>query len=248
MSICGKLDFFLKIPYYLARQPCCSIFRFRRLEMKKFVSLFAIFLVALLATTTVNAQDNRAVALYAIGGTGISSSTGDSYGSGSLATSQIGVGVDFNPEGFGIGLRFTNSGSPITQSVRREDPGGLWYTGDQIPYMQENIKTKSRLFTAMLQKGFGSQKVKFILGAGPGVIMSKSDSIATVGYAPPGYTGMKGYSTSNSSQSLIGAFGGTVVIRAGKNFDVRFGVQYLRGFTGDKSSYIMPVGGVGIGF
>lgn len=214
----------------------------------KFVSLFAIFLVALLATTPMSAQDNRAVALYAIGGTGISSGVGDAYGSGSLATNQIGVGVDFNPEGFGLGLRFTNSGSPVNQSVRREIPVRPG-TG-QTPYMQEDIETRSRLFTGMFQKGFGNQKVRLILGAGPGVIMSKSKMDTSIGYAPPEVIGYeaKAYSDSTSSNSLVGAFGATVVIRAGKNFDVRFGVQYLRGFTGDKSSYIMPVGGVGIGF
>jgi len=218
--------------------------------MKKFVSLFAIFLVALLATTTVNAQDNRAVALYAIGGTGISSSTGDTYGSSSLATNQMGLGVDFNPEGFGLGLRFTQSGNPVTDTFNREISTRPDTRLTETPYMRESVETRSRLFTAMLQKGFGSQKVKFILGAGPGVIMSKSDSVTTVGYAPADVLGYqpKGYSEKISSNGLVGAFGGTIVVRAGKNLDFRFGLQYLRGFTGDKSSYIMPIGGVGIGF
>lgn len=250
MSICGKLDFFLKIAYGIARQPCCTKFRFRRLEMKRLVSLFAIFLVFALATTTLDAQDNRAVALYAIGGSGFSSSGsgGQLLNSGNGLGNQVGLGVDFNPEGFGLGLRFTN-GSPISDSFRRNIPTRPEYTG-QTPYIDEKAETRSRVFTAMFQKGFGNRKAKLILGAGPGMVMSKSDVTGTVGFAPReviGYDAV-GYSSSSNQSSFVGAFGATVVVRAGKNFDIRFGVQYLRGFTGDKNSYVFPVGGAGIGF
>lgn len=217
--------------------------------MKKFVSLFAILLAIVLATASMNAQENRKVAFYAIGAGSIDSGSSSSNISGRGLGTQVGAGVDINPEGFGLGLRFTN-GSPVDQSFSRGfDNLPPWYTG-QVPQANYRTENRSRVFSAMFQKGLGNQKAKLILGAGPGVLLTRSNITESYTGVPANFpfgdTSTRSFS--NKQNIFVGTFGATIVVRGGKNFDFRFGVQYLRGFTGEKQSFIMPVGGAGVGF
>lgn len=207
--------------------------------MRKLLFLLLVLTVAL---STVMAQE-RSVAFYGLGGSGFAS--GGERGSTGL---QYGGGISFNSNGrIGFGMEF------VTSSFRTEPPVEVEIpSGDDFARSSHQLSRRTRMVIGALEVNAyrsKSRNFRFGIRTGPAYLMNTHRYAWRALYEPPGFQFDVPSFWEETSGQFAGLLGFVVEIYPLQNLALRFGVNYVRPFSGsNKSGLILPLAGGGPAF